>query len=117
MAILFGVFGQLHHHPRDVDKSSRFFGLLQKIDSRFLYANGFLLLVVEFVPFPTALLAEHLTGSGANTAAVAYCGTFILVNIGDNLMYWAGSRSQLLRNEACDEVLLRVKKAYCFGFI
>src|SRR5213595_2092995 len=49
-----------------------FFDLLDKIDAPFLYANGFLLLIVVLVPFPTALLAEHLTGPSANTAAFVY---------------------------------------------
>jgi uncharacterized membrane protein len=94
-----------------------FFNLLQRIDPPFLYANGFLLLIVVFVPFPTALLAEHLTGPSANTAAMVYCGTFVLVNIGYNLMYRAGTRAHLLRKEITPDVLLRVKRAYRFGFV
>ena len=94
-----------------------FFDLLDKIDAPFLYANGFLLLIVVLVPFPTALLAEHLTGPAANTAAVVYCGTFVLVNIGYNLMYRAGVRSHLLRHAVPPNVLRRVKRAYRFAFL
>ena len=94
-----------------------FFDLLDKIDAPLLYANGFLLLIVVLVPFPTALLAEHLTGPSANTAAVVYCGTFVLVNVGYYLMYRAGVRSHLLRHGVTQEVLRRVKRAYRFGFL
>src|SRR4051812_37356298 len=45
-----------------------FFSLLKQIDRRFLYANGFLLLIVVFLPFPTALVAQHLESPGAETA-------------------------------------------------
>jgi uncharacterized membrane protein len=94
-----------------------FFNLLQKIDGPFLYANGFLLLIVVLVPFPTALLAEHLTAPSANTAAVVYCGTFVLINIGYNLMYYTGTRSHLLRRDIHSDVLHRVKRAYQVGFV
>lgn len=52
----------------------------------FLYANGFLLLLVSFVPFPTALLAEYLDGRALNSAAAFFCGTFIFISIGYNLI-------------------------------
>jgi uncharacterized membrane protein len=34
------------------------FGLIQGVDAQFLFANGFLLLLITLVPFPTAVLAE-----------------------------------------------------------
>jgi uncharacterized membrane protein len=56
----------------------RIFRLVRTIDYPFLYWNGFLLLTISFVPFPTALLAEHLTSAGSAAAAV-YAGTFVAV--------------------------------------
>src|SRR5947207_11469063 len=38
----------------------RFFRLLNKSSAPFVYANGFLLLTIVFMPFPTALLGEYL---------------------------------------------------------
>jgi uncharacterized membrane protein len=35
----------------------RFFRLLNKSSGSFVYANGFLLLTVVFMPFPTALVS------------------------------------------------------------
>jgi uncharacterized membrane protein len=38
----------------------RFFRLVNKSSGPFVYANGFLLLTVVFMPFPTALVGEYL---------------------------------------------------------
>src|SRR5882724_6538535 len=53
----------------------------RRADNRLLFANGFLLLLVTFVPFPTAVLAEYLDTPAANTAATFYCGTYVLISI------------------------------------
>src|SRR6188508_1713412 len=52
----------------------RIFTFVQRIDDAFLYWNGLLLLLVTAVPFPTALLAEHLMGPDARVAAAVYSG-------------------------------------------
>jgi uncharacterized membrane protein len=61
-----------------------FLRLVRKVDYPFLFANGGVLLVVTFVPFPTAVLAEHLGMEGARAAAALYCGTFF---------FWRASRT------------------------
>jgi uncharacterized membrane protein len=53
------------------------FGLIQGVDATFLFANGFLLLLITFIPFPTAVLAAFLDQESANTAAALYCGTYV----------------------------------------
>jgi uncharacterized membrane protein len=62
----------------------RVFRLVRTTDYPFLYWNGFLLLAISFVPFPTALLAEHLTSAGSATAAAVYAGTFVAVALAFN---------------------------------
>ena len=47
------------------------FNLMQTIDRRSLVANGLLLLLVTFVPFPTAVLAAYIDQEAAHAAAVA----------------------------------------------
>ena len=42
------------------------FNLVRRVSPGFHRANGFLLLIVSFVPFPTSVLAEH----PANCAAL-----------------------------------------------
>jgi uncharacterized membrane protein len=50
----------------------RFFRLLNKSSGPFVYANGFLLLTVVFMPFPTALVGEYLLTDHAAPAVVIY---------------------------------------------
>ena len=46
--------------------------LVNKSSSAFIYANGFLLLTVVIIPFPTALLGEYLFTDQAAPAVVLY---------------------------------------------
>ena len=46
--------------------------LVHKSSSSFLYANGFLLLTVVVMPFPTALVGEYLLTDHAAPAVVLY---------------------------------------------
>lgn len=50
----------------------RFFRLVDKSSAAFVYANGFLLLTVVFMPFPTALVGEYLLTDHAAPAVVIY---------------------------------------------
>lgn len=50
----------------------RFFRLLNKSSGSFVYANGFLLLTVVFMPFPTALVGEYLLTEHVAPAVVIY---------------------------------------------
>ena len=47
-----------------------FFRYLRKINSAFLLANGFLLLMVTFINFPTAVLARYIDSKAFNIASV-----------------------------------------------
>ena len=48
----------------------RLFAFIKCTDLPFFYLNGFLLLLVTFVPFPTTLLAEHIQHGNARTAEI-----------------------------------------------
>ena len=50
----------------------RFFRYVNKSSGAFVYANGFLLLTVVFMPFPTALVGEYLLTDHAAPAVVIY---------------------------------------------
>ena len=52
--------------------------MLHRSSKTFLYANGFLLLVVTFVPFPTAVLARYIDTRFAAVATVFYAGYALL---------------------------------------
>jgi uncharacterized membrane protein len=58
--------------------------------------NLLLLLGVTIVPFPTAVLAEHLGGPDQRTAALIYNATFIVIAVAFNLLWrYAVSRGLL----------------------
>lgn len=56
----------------------RVFDMISKSSTRFMYANGFLLLTVTFIPFPTALLAEYITTDYIKPAVFFYCLSSLL---------------------------------------
>lgn len=93
------------------------FGLLRETDRWLLFANGFLLLVVTFIPFPTALLAGHLEGPGANAAAVVYCGTNVLLNVGFNVLWLTAVRRDLTEESAGRRRVESIRRAYAVAFV
>jgi uncharacterized membrane protein len=85
-------------------------------DYTFFFANGLVLLMVTFVPFPTAIVARYL-GTGAERAAVAfYCGTFVCIGLAYQiLLHSVTYRRRLMHEHVPDDVLVRVRRAYLFG--
>lgn len=54
---------------------------IKKVDSRFMWINGFLLFMVTITPFPTAILAKTMQTEG-QTALALFGVNFILISIG-----------------------------------
>lgn len=94
----------------------RLFTHICRSDNRLLFLNLLLLLGVTFVPFPTALLAAHLRGADALTAAAVFNGTYVMIAIFFNVLWHhavdfdlldsatleaAGSISRAVRNGTC----------------
>jgi uncharacterized membrane protein len=74
--------------------------LIDKSSHPFIYANGFLMLGIVFVPFPTALLGESLMTSHAAPAVVLYSFSGVIVGIGWVLIAWTALKPRpLTRNE------------------
>jgi uncharacterized membrane protein len=88
------------------------FGLVQRVDASFLFANGFLLLLITFVPFPTAVLADYLDRAAANTAAALYCGTYVLINLAYNLLWHTATHHRLLRAQVPAAHIQKLRRAY-----
>jgi TMEM175 potassium channel family protein len=65
--------------------------LLHRSSPAFIYANGFLLLTVVFIPFPTALLGAFLGTDHAAPAVVLYDAVLALQGVG----WWLLTRSAL----------------------
>jgi uncharacterized membrane protein len=88
-------------------------------DNRLLFCNGFLLLMVTFMPFPTALLAEYLDRRAGAIAAMFYCASLVLVCVGYNLTFWGvlANRHPGPHPQHIASALARVRRAYRFGFV
>ena len=94
-----------------------FFKYLRTIDARFLYANGFLLFMVTFIPFPTAVLAKYINTTSANTAAAFFCGTMILLSVAYNVLWFSAAyKRRLIKDSIKDSLIIKIRNAYWFGF-
>jgi uncharacterized membrane protein len=61
---------------------------LKRADRGVLYLNLLLLLTVVFIPFSTALIAEHLkSGTDEQVAALVYSGAFLALAIAFGLLW------------------------------
>lgn len=90
--------------------------LVHRIDYQLLFANGFLLLMITFVPFPTAVLAQYLGTNAAGAGVILYCLSFFVTAIAFNLLFMAISYNRrLVRPDVSDADLQRVRKTYSFG--
>ncbi|MEI6748713.1 MAG: TMEM175 family protein [Bacteroidota bacterium] len=95
-----------------------FFKYLRKINSAFLYANGFLLLMITFINFPTVILAEYFESPALNTASAFYCGTMVIINIAFNLMWFTSAyKRKLIKYEITDALIIKIRNVYLLSFV
>lgn len=74
--------------------------LINKSSHGFIYANGFLLLMIVIMPFPTALLSEYLFTEHAVPAVVLYAAVNVLNTLAWIIVFHAALKPNLLtKNE------------------
>jgi uncharacterized membrane protein len=89
---------------------------VSKTDRRFLVANIGLLLCIAFFPFTTRLVAEHVRGSGAQDAALAYGFTAVVTAVMFNVTwFYAAVGRRLLREDADPAIVSGITRAYIPG--
>lgn len=92
------------------------FKLVYRSNPSFMFANGFLLLLVTIVPFPTRLVAEYLNTSAAATACAVYAGLFVIINLAYNILWWSAAYyHHLLRPDIPQSVIRAHTRNYLFG--
>jgi uncharacterized membrane protein len=92
------------------------FSLIDRVDRTMLLLNTTLLLMIAFVPFPTAVLAQFVETDGARAAAVLYGATLTLTAV--NFFVWwryASSGRRLIAPGVPDEVIADITRAYVPG--
>jgi uncharacterized membrane protein len=92
------------------------FRFIRAVDYPLLFTSGFLLLMMTFVPFPTAVLAEYPDTPSASAAVAFYNATFFVISLAYNLLLAAAATGRrLIRPEVADASLRRVRRACLFG--
>jgi uncharacterized membrane protein len=81
-----------------------------------LLLNTLLLMLIAFVPFPTAVLAQFIETDGARAAAVLYGATLTLTAI-TYFAWWryASAGRRLIGDEVPDDVIDDITRAYTPG--
>ena len=89
------------------------FEQIARTDRVFLFINVFFLMLVAFVPFPTGLVAQNLTGTGAEAAALAYGITFTIIAVLYYVLWhYAADKNRLLRADADPRVVSGITRSY-----
>jgi uncharacterized membrane protein len=92
------------------------FELIARVDRTMLLLNTLLLMLIAFVPFPTAVLAQFIETGGARSAAVLYGATLTLTAM-TYFAWWryASAGRRLIGDEVSDEVVDDITRAYLPG--
>ena len=103
--VTIGVMWVNHHHLMHQ---------LERVDRVLLFLNLMLLMGVVFIPFPTALIAEHIRGGGARSAALAYGCTGIYLSVFFSAL-WHYGRLHVLRPDVDAKVVSGITRSYLPG--
>jgi uncharacterized membrane protein len=94
------------------------FKQINKSSALFNYVNGFFLLTIVILPYPTALLAEYINTDSARTAILVYCLALVLHNVAWILLFQTILKPKSLsKNEAAKKIILKGRKHSIHGFI
>ena len=87
--IIFITWVNHHNNMRLVNKSC----------SSFIYANGFLMITVVFIPFPTSLMGEYLFTDHSAPAVMLYVATMSFQSLGWIFLCNSAIKNNLVKNE------------------
>ena len=91
--------------------------LMNKTSAAFMFANGFLLLTVVFIPFPTALMGEYLLTDHSSPAVILYVSTMAMQAVAWILFTTAVIKNQLAKDEKSEITIRENRKYGYFAFI
>ncbi len=102
-----GVMWMNHH---------RLFTHIRRTDHALFVLNLLLLMCITAVPFPTAVLAQHLGHAGGRLAALLYDGTFVVTAVFFNALWrYASGWGRLLGDAFDAEEVRMITRQYAFG--
>src|SRR5713226_6245095 len=98
----------LNHH--------RLYSHIKRTDTVLLLLNILLLLVIVFIPVPTALVDEYLVHLDQHAAALLYSGTMVILAVCFNLLWRYASYHHRLLGKNADTLAVRaISGQYWFG--
>lgn len=94
------------------------FRLIDKSSSLFNFTNGFFLLTIVVLPFPTSLLAEYINTESARTAIMIYGCAIMLQNIAWAALYQSMLKPKdLSKHAGARNVILKIRKQCVYAFL
>jgi len=90
---------------------------ISKTSTTFIYANGFLLLTIVFVPFPTSLLGEYLFTEHSAPAVILYDSNLALQALGWILLCTSQIKSKLTKGESSKMSVMADRNFAYFAFV
>jgi len=90
--------------------------LVNKSSGSFIYANGFMLLTVVFIPFPTSLMGEYILTDHAAPAVILYNSTLAVQAVSWILLTGSMLKGQLGKNEKSILLIHANRKFAYFAF-
>ena len=90
--------------------------LVRATDRPARLANGCAMLYVTFIPFPTAVLAEHLGGPEMSSAVAFYCGTFVVGSAFFNLLVATLTHGRLFM-PGTETAVAKFRRGYRITFV
>lgn len=92
------------------------FKMIRRADRSILLLNALLLMLITFLNFPTAVVAEYFQKPDAPTAAMFYSGTQFVIGIFFTAMWWyVGRRPHLLEHGITKEQAQKLMRQYAIG--
>ncbi len=100
-----------NHHNR--------FRFIERSDHGLLFLNILFLMCVAFIPFPTALLAEYLEGTGAEreTTGIIYAGTLAVTAVFFTLLWLYAAANRLVDRNLDPSLARAMTRRYLLGTV
>jgi TMEM175 potassium channel family protein len=110
-AISFFIIGIMWANHHNIYKH------IKEVDHYFLLINIVFLFCVAFLPFPTAVLAEHLNEVGQSAAVIFYSGSFLVTACVYNLlwMYPSHIARHLLGDDVDEAAVSTITRRFAVG--